>query len=209
MQEFWVRLEEAAASLEWWVVLLVCSGAIAVCFWVACFVRRRGVLWGAYICAGALCFALSLLQGEELRRAWVLVAGFAMAACVSQLGLSVVLFARSLRRMRRLKRCKTHRNSEFTLPNRRNSYLRERLQTVLCEENEEKAWDAGVCGDYAQELLAKLKGVGLSTVDELRVNELAKGLNLLLMKGKLTAAEQADLNVSLSALLKIAAKYEV
>ena len=209
MAAFWEELENAAVALPWWAVVAFCGGVIIACFWVGYSLRRRGVLWGGYLFSAGVSFAAKVLQGWEGRQLAVLLAAFACAACLSQLAFSLALFVRNKRRLRRWKQLHVHRNCQFTLPDKDNKYLRQRLQTALSCEKSEEPRQVGVCGDYARERVMKLKGAGLSTVDELRLNDLAKGLEMLLMKEKLTATEQADLNVSLSALLKMSAKYGV
>ena len=207
MLGFWGWLEVRAQGMPWWVAVLFCGVVIAVCFWVGYFARRRSVLWGGYMFSAGCLLGLAMLQGAPIRPSLAALSMLACAACLSQVGLSVLLFVRSARRLRALREAKRHRKTEYTLPSRRDGYLRERLQTVLsCQEKEERK-DVGVCGDYARETVARLRGAGLATVDELRLNELSNGLELLLMKGELTAAEQADLNVLLSSLLKMEAKY--
>lgn len=120
------------------------------------------------------------------------------------------------KREKRLRREKAWRQLQFTLPERENSFVRARLNTVL--QNREQSMEnagveqsMGVCTqfDYAKSLLSKLRAANLSATDRLQVEELG---GLLALYGKKEHLQLSDLQVvndGFSLLLKMAAKYAV
>lgn len=105
----------------------------------------------------------------------------------------------------RLARMEKARAMQYTLPERDNEFVRARLKTVLCKEDEEAC--EGVELSYARELLAKLGSVKLSVAERLEISELNALFALYMRKETLTASEVRMLGDAFGRLLKLSAKY--
>ena len=104
------------------------------------------------------------------------------------------------------------RKLKFTLPDRNNSFIQARLNTVLqpentteIEEGEKKTFRL----EHAKQLLAKVKEAPLSKAERLEIEELSKLFNAYLKKYKLTSEDVRLLNEMFAYLLKMSAKYSV
>lgn len=203
------EIETVVGALPWQVLALFCGGVSLVCWWIGYLTRRRGAVWGGYLFCGGLSAGVLLLQGVSPVRVAALGAFFACGAAVAQAGLSLALAMKSARVRRRLRGKEQVRETRLGLPPKGNGYLRERLETVLCNRDEGEAKRVQVETGYVDRVAARLKGLRLSTVDELRLDEVVRSIGVLTAKGALSAREQAELNVCLSAVLKLAAKYGV
>lgn len=201
-------LEQYVAGISWQAAAIACGGVVVLCWWVAYWLRRKGVLWGGYAFSAGALMSVMLCRGESAETALAVGALCLCAAAVSQASLAIALALRNARRRRQLRERVQFRQVGYALPNGGNAYLRERLETVLCEDREEGTRRMDVDVDYALQTAAQLLEMGLSTVDELQVKELTKSIGVLTAKGELTAREQTELNVCLSALLKLSAKYQ-
>jgi hypothetical protein len=113
---------------------------------------------------------------------------------------------------RKARREEKKRRVQFTLPDRENQYLRDRLQTALHTEREEavleKRGSVARMG-YARKLLAQVKESPLTPVERIDVEEFAKLLAAYDRKGKWSASDVKTVSEIFSRLLKLAAKYEI
>ncbi len=120
-------------------------------------------------------------------------------------------------RRRRLARREIERRLRYALPKSDNHYLRARLQSVL--QDEEVEGEGELTGDvpvedslrltHAKALLCKLRESVLSPADRLQAEELSKTLGLYVEKNRYQTNDIRLLNDTLSALLKLSAKYGV
>ena len=139
---------------------------------------------------------------------------------VGYLTLLCVHIVKGVRR-RRLARAEIARKLQFTLPDRENSYVRSRLNTVLKPCLEEEATLPIVDGEergigeeslqlgHARKLLCRVREAALSPADRLQTDEMSKTLSVYLRKTRFAAEDLRVLNDMLSMLLKMSAKYEV
>ena len=113
---------------------------------------------------------------------------------------------------RKARREEKKRRVQFTLPDRENQYLRDRLQTALRTEGEEavleKRGSVARMG-YARKLLAQVKESPLTPVERIDVEEFAKLLAAYDRKGEWSASDVKTVSEIFSRLLKLAAKYEI
>ncbi len=136
-------------------------------------------------------------------------------ACLSFLLLRTVLFlcvggVLLLRaaKQRKHARIRAAKKLEYTLPDERNEYVRERLQTAL-RPMERESVGAPVRVRYAQNLLAQLKGSPLSPVERLDIEEMEKTLALYREEELWQGEELQSINEIFARLLKLSAKYDV
>ena len=113
---------------------------------------------------------------------------------------------------RRQQRAEIRRRLQFTLPDRENGYLRDRLHTALNMDKEE------CCGEkremiarmgYARKMVGRLKEAPLTPVERIDVEELAGALAVYDRKGRWSASDMKAISEICSRLLKLAAKYEI
>ena len=101
----------------------------------------------------------------------------------------------------------------FTLPDRENTFVRDRLNTALRPEPpEEKAGeydleDGKLRLDHVRKMLARLKAAELTPGDRLEAEGISRTITLYASKDLLTAKEVHELNDCLAAVLKMTAKY--
>lgn len=129
------------------------------------------------------------------------------------LSLRVLLAIRFSRRRRKAERRERERRLAFALPDKENSFLRDRLNGRL-KPSEAKTFDffpseAKLSLSHAQKLLSKVKASPLAPADRLETQSLARRLTGLADRERLTKEEFSTLNDCLSELIKTAAKYAV
>lgn len=111
----------------------------------------------------------------------------------------------------REKRAEENRRSVFTLPERENTFVRDRLNTSLRpEEGEEGEYgmeDGKLRLDHVRKMLLKLKTAELSPGDRLEAEGISRLITLYATKDLLSPKEVRDLNDCLAAVLKMTAKY--
>ena len=106
------------------------------------------------------------------------------------------------------------RELQFTLPDRDNSYVRERLQGPLKSEEERKRVEIAVTMkemdvrlEYVRRTISKLKALPLTPADRLAVNRISKTVTFYGLKNALAPDETRRLNDCFASLLKMQAKY--
>ena len=104
----------------------------------------------------------------------------------------------------------------FTLPDRENSFVRDRLRGPLTSEEERKQQTATVLMkdldvrlDYTKKTVAKLKSLELTPADRLEVNRISKTVAFYALKNALSPSETRALNDCFARLLKLTTKYAV
>ncbi len=118
---------------------------------------------------------------------------------------------------RKRRRAEIKRRLQYTLPDRENSFVRARLNTVLRVEEENANADMGGADTfdppiklgYAAGLLKKLKDAPLSAAERLQADEMENAFSLYLHKSGWTAGDLRAVNELCSSLLKLSAKYSV
>lgn len=103
------------------------------------------------------------------------------------------------------------REREFTLPDRENEFVKERLQTRLKGRGEEKKeYRFSECVpsfDYARTLLCRLKAAPLSAAERLSAEGISRDITHFAFQEKLSPEEVRTLNERLSEMIKLSAKY--
>lgn len=114
-------------------------------------------------------------------------------------------------RKKRAAKEKTRRNLQFTLPDKENTFIRERLQQALNNPNIEKRVQSQTIFVffYAQKLLAQIGVKSLTTPDKLEVMEMQKLFNAYAEQPGWTVEEIRSVNDCFARVLKLCAKYDV
>lgn len=131
----------------------------------------------------------------------------AIALCIGAVGFAlcgVISLTKKLR-ARKHARIEKERALQYTLPDRDNEFVRNRLQTVLCKEDEQTC--EGVDLAYAREMLAKLGSTKVTVAERLELSEMGALFALCIRKDTLTASEIRMLGDAFGRLLKLSAKY--
>ena len=157
--------------------------------------------------SGGGIFFLAWDVGEKALALLFLIEGFLVG-----LGYAAVYILLSVRRkiaFRRAQRAQIKRRLQFTLPDRENSYLRDRLHTALQEKKEEIFLEKGIRIGYAKKMLAKVKEESLTPTERIDVEEMARLLALYEHKEKWSASDTKTMSEVFARLLKLSAKYEI
>ena len=187
-------------------VLTVLSAAVGF------FVKSLGIyaaLSLLFSCAGGMFFLLHGIAGK--RAAFILVAEGSLVGG----GYAVLYIALELRRKRARQkegRAALKRRLQFTLPDRENRYLRDRLHTALNTESDtlfldKKKVDARL--HYVRKMLVKIKEAPLSPIERIDVEEIAGLVALYEKKGRWSSSDVKRMSEVFSRLLKLSAKYEI
>lgn len=202
------------------IFIIVAGGVLLIAALVISLWRGGGrVFIPLAIAAGGACCLLALLSGR-FSSADVAVFGllYIVAASVLYVCLLAIARFREARRRRREKRLEESRRAVFTLPDRENTFVRDKLNTSLRAEGDAQEADAEGAEKYdleenklrlnhVREMLVKLKAAQLSPGDRLEAEGISRLITLYATKSLLSAKEIRELNDCLSAVLKMTAKY--
>lgn len=190
------------------VLMLLTMQFVAVGLWV-----KSAGLYGALCLAVVSGGGVFLLTREVDRKLFSLL--LAIVCGFVGLGYAVVYISVAVREkiaIRRAQRAEIKRRVQFTLPDRENSYLRDRLQTALNTEKEEAVLEKRGCFarmSYARKMLARIMEAPLTAVERMDVEEFARLLAVYDRKGKWSASDVKAISEIFSRLLKLAAKYQI
>ena len=167
--------------------------------------------FSALICGGGVLLALILhIPWGETGVFFALTAGLIGFV---YLFLFVGLTIREKIDKRKKERAKIERRLQFALPDKDNSFVRARLNTVLrLDERPDfvmTALENDLSFSHARALLASLREAPLSTAERLETEEIAKMVALYLQKKDFTAQDAHTLNEAFARILKLSAKYAV
>ena len=178
---------------------------LALGWFVAYALNARRVFLLVALLLGGGYFAVGF-AGDALSE--VAVCAFVSVCAFLQLALLLAWEIRRRKRAKKRKRELLARSLVFTLPERDNAYLRDRLRADLNGgRTNENTQEMDVRLDYIRKLTAKLKGVALTVTDRMQINELSRMITLCACKEKMTTEETRSLNECFSSLLKMSAKY--
>ena len=119
------------------------------------------------------------------------------------------------RRMKIERFRKVSKEFSFSLPDRENSFIRDRLRGELRPEKEQKTQDVVLLKDldlrldYTRKTVAKLKALELTPADRLEVNRISKTVTFYALKNALSPSETRSLNDCFARLLKLTTKYTI
>ena len=145
-----------------------------------------------------------------------LVCGVLFFLSIVLTGILCVIAVIKYKRMKIERFKKVTREFSFSLPDRENSFVRDRLRGELRPENEKKAnsdavlmKDLDLRLDYTRKKVAKLKELELTPADRLEVNRISKTVTFYALKNALSPSETRSLNDCFARLLKLTTKYAI
>lgn len=197
--------------------ILAVAGPILflVDFFIALRTKREGVFVASALLTGGLCF-LPAFVSAEFSEGDTVVLGVLLitSGALFYLCLLLILNKKEKERLRREKKLQESREEIFTLPDRENTFVKDRLNTSLQAVGEEKRdaeeydlEESRLRLNHVRGLLTKLKAAPLSPGDRLEIEGISRLITLYATKNLLSAKEIRDLNDCLSAVLKMTAKY--
>lgn len=167
---------------------------------------------------GGVCFLPAVLS-ENFSDADTAAYGILLVveAAFFYLCLLVILSRKEKKLARKKDRAAESRQAMFILPDRENTFVRDRLNTSLRTEAKESETEE-TAGEYdldesrlrlnhVRDMLAKLKAAPLSPGDRLEAEGISRLITMYATKNLLTAKEVRELNDCLSLVLKMTAKY--
>ena len=161
---------------------------------------------------GGVAYTVILSTGKGEIAASLGIAGLLIGAGLGYIATITAFIIRAKIIKKRAQREEMLRKLKFTLPDRNNSFIQARLNTVLQPENQPEI-DEGEKKtfrlEHAKQLLSKVKEAPLSKAERLEIEELSKLFNAYLKKYKLTSEDVRLLNEMFAYLLKMSAKYSV
>ncbi|MBE7068661.1 MAG: hypothetical protein E7381_05110 [Clostridiales bacterium] len=125
------------------------------------------------------------------------------------------VLARKRIKTRREKRRAVERKLKFTLPDRENTFVRARLNTVLREIDlresgqEEGRAEKYFCMKHAKKMLNEIKNAPLSVAERLEIMEISALFELYFKKTAWNTSEIKALNEAFARVLKLSAKHSV
>lgn len=199
--------DKLAAALALAIIFLTAT-AVSVGF----FARSTGLYAALCLLTVSLGNILFLAFGRgEKTLALLLAVGGSFAG----IGYAVLYLLLALRRKivrRRAARVELKRHIQFTLPDRENEYLRDRLRISLNTKKEEVVSErkqVGVRIGYARKMLAKIKEEALTPTERIDVEEMAGLIAAYDGKEKWSASDVKVMSEIFSRLLKLSAKYGI
>ncbi|MBE7080213.1 MAG: hypothetical protein E7371_03140 [Clostridiales bacterium] len=188
---------------------LVCGALIFSA--ILAFVMRSASVYAALSAAlGGVLFGGVLHSESGLETACLAVAVFAVFSGVAYLFFFCVFTLCRLRLERKKRRAELANRARYTLPQRENTYVRDRLNTALqspCAD--ESCGQRTIRLGHARELLVKVQSAPLTVGERLQTEEIGRMLTLYKGKENWTAREICALNDTCAFLLKLSAKYAV
>ena len=163
---------------------------------------------------GTVLLAVSLFYGKfsDVEHALFFLAYLGLAAAFYG-ALLAVDAGKKKRRERRKNGEKITREAYYTLPDKENEFLKERLRGELSSDAIKRTGKSTdircVKTDYVNALARKLKKAPLSAADRLETERLCELIERYEQKGALRPDELRAFNDALSAVLKLSAKYVV
>ncbi len=197
--------------------LAILAGALIAflvfCFLVGYFAKSAGLFAAlAWLGVGCDCMVAQGYDCSEKGVRALLFFGGAVAGG-SYVLLFLFLWMGKKRRERKELRAQAARKIRYALPEKYNSYVRDRLHTALQTREEEEDFfspeEIGVRLGYAKWTAGKLKESALSLVERAEVDEMLKLLSAFAAKAAWSKSEMRAVNDIFARLLKLSAKHEI
>lgn len=171
--------------------------------------RNAGVYAGAgaTVVGGMALFVL--LGGRDWKQARTAFATLAILGGISYIGLICTLELRKRLQKRRELRELSVKKTEYALPDKENTLVRERLNTVLKTVTEEESAETYFRFVHAQKLLAKVREKPLTNAERLETEEMDALFHAFSKKEKWNFEDIRIVNEAFARVLKLSAKYAV
>lgn len=147
-------------------------------------------------------------------REWYFFLGGAITAALIFAIVCVCVHAvKKKKRLAKKRKEEMERDRAFTLPDRENEFIKERLKNHLKPQKEgQKEYKFSECVpsfDYTRGILSKLKAAPLSVADRLQTQGISRDVTHFAFQEKLSPEDVRVLNERLSDMIKLSAKYAV
>ena len=190
--------------------MILCVAAAIVCFGLCCILRKKEYFLPLTIALQAGVLEWLLLQAQETQS--VTNQTFFLLFCVDCCLYACLLIGIDVFEKQRAKKLRQREEAQrllFTLPDKENSFVQERLQTTLrvASESSRLPFSDDLQLEYMRKCISKLKSAKLSPADRLAVENYSKILTAYMSSEGLSASELQGLNDTFSALLKLCGKY--
>ncbi len=204
-------------SVALFYILPIAAGLLTIITIISYACRRKDVFF-ALSCLLAGGISLSFFIMELNKNAITLCSSLLlMSFGVNYLSLLTAFAIKRKKEIRKKQRAQILRKIQYTLPEKDNTFVRERLNTTLRVNKTEKEpvplqeTEAREIMnlEHVRKLLSKIKNAPLSQAERLETEEMSRMFALYLKKDKWTPSDVRTLNELFSALLKVAAKYSV
>lgn len=167
----------------------------------------------AMLSIGGGMFAVAVFSGGmAIRAGLVCLALLAVYGGINYLVLSMLLGIKNKIAERKRRRTEKLRKLQYTLPDRDNTYVRDRLHTALQtpqENAKESSSERPLNLRHANNLLAKVKAAPLTVAERLHIEEMSRFFALCMQKSSWDNEDVQSVNEALANLLKLSAKYNV
>lgn len=202
---------ENSLSLYLPAVYIACGIALFLCFILAWKVGVKEIYLSAFfLFASVACLATFVADtatgGDTAVVAFLSCALFGFTYPV----LCGVIFRARVCRKKRLEKEQAARLEKYVLPDRQNTFVKERLQTALCARPQETfPTEQAFRLSYVRRTLTKLKSAPLSPADRVETERISTTLTQRCFQENLTAEQLRSVNDCFARVLKLAAKYAV
>ena len=147
-------------------------------------------------------------------REWNFFFGALIVSSVVYSSLFAICYCKRKRKEKELRRkAQMERDRTFTLPDRENEFVKERLKNHLKPQKEGlKEYKFSECVpsfDYTRSVLSKLKAAPLSVADRLQTQGISNDVTHFAFQERLSPEDVRVLNDRLSEMIKLSAKYAV
>jgi hypothetical protein len=194
-------------------VFIVATGLLLWFFTLSVWLGRDFFLT-AVCYLGVAALAVAVIKKGKSNVCALLFLGFVAFAAIGYIALCEIEKIRKRKAEKRRKRAvaKWLGVEKFeNLPEREHSFLKERLLTALSDKNANGDAVVACAKDvklgFVYRMLAELKKAPLSAADRLETENLSESLKKYVEKSDLTGADLSGFNDSMSAVLKLSAKY--
>ena len=204
---------EAFGGAPAWAVVAAAVICLAAAFAAEVRTKRKGIFASAALFSGCACFFAAFFS-ENFSDADTAAFGILLGAATGlfSLLLQIVGGVQDARRARRERNVEAGRRAVYTFPDRENTFVRDRLNTSLrqeepAEEGEYGMEDGKLRLEHVRKMLQKLKTADLTPGDRLEADGISRRITLYATKDLLSGKEVRDLNDCLANVLKMTAKY--
>lgn len=194
-------------------VLLVCFAVMLIGLTLGGIISWRLQQSGYILVAGILGIGAHLLVISGMKISIVRIVtylGVMLCTCAFAYGFALVFVGiRGYIIKRKKEREKVERAVCYTLPASKNEYIRNRLHTVLREEEKENEEPLNLSFSWAWRTVLRLQNAKLSLTERLEVERLTNLLSQYKRKQSFATEDVLLLNDAFSKLMKLSAKYNV
>lgn len=192
------------------IALIVLAGLLPICAFIAYMVRSESIFTSCFSALGGGLGIMVICLNVDKKAAWISICLLMLLGGILYLMLFSALTFRKTALERKRRRAEISRRLQYTLPDRHNGYIRERLNTTLhVEEREGEEKRVALRLGYACALLCKVQAAPLTVAERLQTEEIGKMFALYKGKECFKIEELRILNDVCATLLKLSAKYAV